>query len=182
MEGGGARDPTQLLAAIKSREEIEGFVILFQHSSQMYKANRNLFVSHASSLFADSVLYAQVKTDWYFARANQKKSSEFSFSSERGVWSLVLNQQMDDAAAFMDPVLKKAVQDFSDALYAGELIDLVFLSLSSVHSSFCSAGRFGSARVCVGERASGAEQARLCETMFFARFQSLSSAVALCRV
>ena len=64
--------------------------------------------------------------------------------------ALALNQQMDDAAAFMDPVLKKAVQDFSDALYAGELIDLLFLSLTSVHSSFYSVGRFGSARVCFG--------------------------------
>ncbi len=95
MEGGGARNANDLLSTIKSKEEIEGFVILFEESSEMFK----------------------VKTDWYFARANQKKSAEFSTSSEKSIWALVLNQQIDDASAFLDPVLRHAIERFSDVLF-----------------------------------------------------------------
>ncbi len=97
MEAGDIRSSEDLVKAIKSREEVEGFVILFEDTSEMYK----------------------VKTDWYFARANQKKSSEFSTSTERGIWNLCLTQQVDDAAAFMDPVRRRAVQVFCDKLFAG---------------------------------------------------------------
>jgi hypothetical protein len=90
------------LQKIKSEENVEGFVILFEDTSEIYK----------------------IKTDWYFERANQKKTAEFSLTSERGVWNLCLAQQFDDAAAFMDPVMRKAVEAFSDRLFRG-LAELV---------------------------------------------------------
>ena len=75
-------------------------------------------------LFDDTSEMYKVKTDWYFARANQKKTAEFSITSERGVWNLCLAQQFDDAASFMDPVMRKAVEGFSDQLFRG-LAELV---------------------------------------------------------
>ena len=91
----GIESPADLMKSIKRRERIEGFVIMFEDSSELFK----------------------IKTDWYFARSNQKKAAESSLNSERGLWGLILNQEIDDHANLMDPLRLKAVQHFSPLLF-----------------------------------------------------------------
>ena len=86
---------SELLASIKSQVAVEGFVIAFEDSSELFK----------------------VKTEWYFARSNQKKKSENALSSERSVWAVVLQQTVDDVVVGMDPLLKAAVLSFSSDLF-----------------------------------------------------------------
>lgn len=62
--------------AIKATPGIEGFVIRF-HDGRMYK----------------------IKTEWYFERTKKEKQ-QFSLNSERSVWQIILDQQIDDALAF----------------------------------------------------------------------------------
>jgi len=78
---------------IKAEEKIEGFVIQFE-DGRMYK----------------------VKTDWYFERTRKDKQ-DYSFNSERNIWLIILNQEIDDAGAYMDSKLRTAVDNFAIILY-----------------------------------------------------------------
>lgn len=62
----------EFLTITKSTSHIEGFVIQFEDGS-----------------------FFKVKTEWYFARTKKDKQ-EFSLNSERSIWSLIINQEIDD--------------------------------------------------------------------------------------
>lgn len=84
-----------LLAGIKSRENIEGFVIFFTDSSEMFK----------------------VKTEWYFARSKALQKSEHLITTERGIWNTIIGQTLDDTAPLMDPFLRESVSKFAVQLF-----------------------------------------------------------------
>eukprot|EP01091_Cochliopodium_minus_P015180 TRINITY_DN5321_c0_g1_i1.p1 TRINITY_DN5321_c0_g1~~TRINITY_DN5321_c0_g1_i1.p1 ORF type:complete len:423 (-),score=140.90 TRINITY_DN5321_c0_g1_i1:31-1299(-) len=92
-EGGKIDDIKEWMKNIKSEEKIEGFVIQF-NDGRMYK----------------------VKTEWYFERTRKDKQ-EYSFNSERNIWNIILKQEIDDAAPYMDTKLKNSVENFSVQLY-----------------------------------------------------------------
>lgn len=60
----------EMLEKLQLKERCEGFVVQF----------------------ADGAMY-KVKTEWYFARANQKEKQAYSFNSERAVWEMLLKQE-----------------------------------------------------------------------------------------
>lgn len=94
LDGAHFASTAEMVAQLHHKEHCEGFVIQFDDGS-MYK----------------------VKTEWYFSRANQKEKQTHSFGTERAVWELVLKQEVDDAAALMDPVLRNQVAAFSVRLF-----------------------------------------------------------------
>jgi len=67
--------------------------------------------------FDDDGSMYKVKTDWYFERSKKEKQ-EFTLNSERSIWRIILDQQMDDALVFMnDSHLSKRVKEFEIKLY-----------------------------------------------------------------
>lgn len=91
----GSKKADELLSKVRGLEGVEGLVMVFEDNGEMHK----------------------VKTEWYFARANKKEGSAFSVTSERGVWSILLNQQLDDAAPLLDPVLRGQMERFGVKLF-----------------------------------------------------------------
>jgi hypothetical protein len=72
-----------------------GVVIRFEDTGEMYKC----------------------KTNWYFGKTHKEKQ-KFSLNSERSIWKLILNQEIDDALAFVnDPRLSEKVKAFELTLY-----------------------------------------------------------------
>eukprot|EP01130_Rhizamoeba_saxonica_P008059 TRINITY_DN3256_c0_g2_i3.p1 TRINITY_DN3256_c0_g2~~TRINITY_DN3256_c0_g2_i3.p1 ORF type:complete len:216 (-),score=50.63 TRINITY_DN3256_c0_g2_i3:22-669(-) len=79
---------------LKKKEDIEGVVVRF-----------------------DSGLMYKVKTDWYFARSHKEKQ-EYSLNSERAIWKLILEQEIDDAlTTTKDRHLKNKVMEFQILLW-----------------------------------------------------------------
>jgi RNA ligase len=118
------RDATGLVDEIKSREKMEGFVIHFEESSELFK----------------------IKTDWYFSRANQKKTAEFSLTSERGIWTMILDQSVDDAYVHMDAHLKRCVEQFATTLFAA--VESLHLRVKELASEYLKGPKRDSVLVC----------------------------------
>jgi hypothetical protein len=73
-----------------------GVVIRFEEDGSMYK----------------------VKTTWYFKKSHKDKQ-EFSLNSERSIWKLILNQEIDDALVFAsDQKLSERVKPFEGELFS----------------------------------------------------------------
>jgi len=95
MHPGHLSDLNLFLQSAQAKTEIEGVVIRFEDDGSMYK----------------------VKTQWYFDRSRKEKQ-EFSFNSERSIWIIILEQQIDDALAFInDTHLSTKVREFEIILY-----------------------------------------------------------------
>lgn len=72
-----------------------GVVIRFEDTGEMYKC----------------------KTSWYFSKTHKEKQ-KFSLNSERSIWKLILEQEIDDALAFAaDTRLSDRVKAFELVLY-----------------------------------------------------------------
>lgn len=58
------------------------------------------------------------KTSWYFGKTHKEKQ-KFSLNSERAIWKLILDQEIDDALSFVnDNHLSSRVKTFEETLYA----------------------------------------------------------------
>eukprot|EP01128_Nolandella_sp_AFSM9_P003075 TRINITY_DN1354_c4_g1_i1.p2 TRINITY_DN1354_c4_g1~~TRINITY_DN1354_c4_g1_i1.p2 ORF type:complete len:399 (-),score=83.32 TRINITY_DN1354_c4_g1_i1:2091-3287(-) len=88
-------DLAVVMEELKAKERIEGVVIKFEDSGEMYK----------------------IKTEWYFKRTHKSKQ-EFSLNAERNIWKLILDQEIDDALGFMnDDILTANVKEFEGVLW-----------------------------------------------------------------
>jgi len=95
MHLGTVNNLDNFMSSLQSKTGIEGIVIRFDDDGTMFK----------------------VKTQWYFDRSKKEKQ-EFSFNSERTIWRLILDQQVDDALVFMNDVhLSKRVKEFEIKLF-----------------------------------------------------------------
>lgn len=57
------------------------------------------------------------KTSWYFGKTHKEKQ-KFSLNSERSIWKLILDQEIDDALSFAnDNRLSEKVKAFELVLY-----------------------------------------------------------------
>jgi hypothetical protein len=60
----------------------------------------------------------KVKTTWYFKKSHKDKQ-EFSLNSERSIWRLILDQEIDDALVFAsDAKLTERVKPFEGELFS----------------------------------------------------------------
>lgn len=76
----------------------------------------------------------KVKTTWYFKKSHKDKQ-EFSLNSERSIWKLILNQEIDDALVFAsDQKLSDRVKPFEGELFAA--IERVAQDLERVAAQF----------------------------------------------